>query len=116
MAAPFLVPAPFDEERRLATMQAHALLDSEPEAEFDALVSLAADMLGCPVAALTLADRTRVILACGGVQVAFNPELRQRIVEFLGEGNFKVQTADFKPTQQPPRGRGNGYQRQAANA
>lgn len=58
-AAPFTVPAPFDEERRLATLQAHALLDSEPEAEFDALVSLAADMLGCPLAALTLADRDR---------------------------------------------------------
>lgn len=59
MEAPLAIPAPFDEERRLATLQAHALLDSEPEAEFDALVSLAADMLGCPVAALTLADRDR---------------------------------------------------------
>lgn len=59
MAAPLTIPLPFDEERRLATLQAHALLDSEPEAEFDALVSLAADMLGCPLAALTLADRDR---------------------------------------------------------
>lgn len=59
MAAPFPFAPSFDEERRLATLQAHALLDSEPEAEFDALVSLAADMLGCPVAALTLADRDR---------------------------------------------------------
>lgn len=59
MEAPLAIPAPFDEERRLATLQAHALLDSEPEAEFDALVSLAAEMLGCPVAALTLADRDR---------------------------------------------------------
>ncbi|WP_347092774.1 sensor domain-containing diguanylate cyclase [Sphingomonas parapaucimobilis] len=59
MEAPLAIPAPLDEERRLATLQAHALLDSEPEAEFDALVSLAAEMLGCPVAALTLADRDR---------------------------------------------------------
>jgi diguanylate cyclase (GGDEF)-like protein len=59
MAATFPIPLPFDEERRLATLQAHALLDSEPEAEFDALVSLAADMLDCPLAALTLADRDR---------------------------------------------------------
>ncbi|MGE7206783.1 diguanylate cyclase domain-containing protein [Sphingomonas sp. NPDC019816] len=58
-AVPFPTPFGFDEERRLATLQAHALLDSEPEAEFDALVSLAADMLGCPLAALTLADRDR---------------------------------------------------------
>jgi len=58
-----IAPLPRDassaEERRLATLQAHALLDSEPEAEFDALVSLAAEMLDCPVAALTLADRDR---------------------------------------------------------
>ncbi|MET3439142.1 sensor domain-containing diguanylate cyclase [Sphingomonas sp. 1185] len=53
------LPMPSREERRMAAVQAHALLDSEPEAEFDALVSLAADMLGCPVAALTLADRDR---------------------------------------------------------
>ncbi|WP_322965736.1 diguanylate cyclase domain-containing protein [Sphingomonas fuzhouensis] len=59
MAAPFPIPESLDEERRLATLQAHALLDSEPEAEFDALVSLAADMLGCPLAALILADRDR---------------------------------------------------------
>ncbi|MEJ8631570.1 hypothetical protein P0F65_20945 [Sphingomonas sp. I4] len=59
MAATFPISLPFDEERRLAMLQAHALLDSEPEAEFDALVSLAADMLDCPLAALTLADRDR---------------------------------------------------------
>ena len=44
-----IAPLPRDassaEERRLATLQAHALLDSEPESEFDALVSLAAAML-----------------------------------------------------------------------
>lgn len=59
LTAPIPLDASSAEERRLATLQAHALLDSEPEAEFDALVSLAADMLDCPVAALTLADRDR---------------------------------------------------------
>ncbi|WP_440979336.1 diguanylate cyclase domain-containing protein [Sphingomonas pseudosanguinis] len=58
-AVSFPTPDGLDEERRLATLQAHALLDSEPEAEFDALVSLAAEMLDCPLAALTLADRDR---------------------------------------------------------
>jgi DNA polymerase III subunit alpha len=66
--------------------------------------------------AIALADRTRVILACEGVRVAYGPEMRARVVEFLGEGCFKVQTAEFKPTQQPQRGRGNGYQRQTAGA
>ncbi|WP_343529034.1 diguanylate cyclase [Sphingomonas sp.] len=59
-AASFPIPASFDDECRLATLQAHALLDSEPETEFQSLVSLAAEMLGCPVAALTLADRDRL--------------------------------------------------------
>jgi DNA polymerase-3 subunit alpha len=65
---------------------------------------------------LALADRSRVVLAADGVKVAFGNELRERIVSYLGEGSFRVQTAEFKPTQQAPKyGRGNGYQRQTAN-
>ncbi len=49
-----------DEARRVAALQALALLDSEPEREFDALVALAAEMLGCPNALLTLVDSNRL--------------------------------------------------------
>jgi len=49
-----------DEARRVAALQALALLDSEPELEFDALVALAAEMLGCPNALLTLVDSNRL--------------------------------------------------------
>ncbi|KQN31659.1 hypothetical protein ASF00_02380 [Sphingomonas sp. Leaf34] len=49
-----------DETRRLAALHALALLDSEPEREFDALVALAAEMLGCPTAMLTLVDTDRL--------------------------------------------------------
>jgi diguanylate cyclase (GGDEF)-like protein len=49
-----------DETRRLAALHALALLDSEPEREFDALVALAADMLNCPTAMLTLVDTDRL--------------------------------------------------------
>ncbi len=49
-----------DETRRVAALHALALLDSEPEREFDALVALAADMLECPVAMLTLVDSDRL--------------------------------------------------------
>ena len=49
-----------DETRRLAALHALALLDSEPEREFDALVALAADMLSCPTAMLTLVDTDRL--------------------------------------------------------
>lgn len=48
-----------EEARRLAALHALALLDSEPEREFDALVALAAQMLDVPVALLTLVDRDR---------------------------------------------------------
>lgn len=49
-----------DEAQRLAALQALALLESAPEKEFDALVTLAADLLGCPTALLNLVDRDRV--------------------------------------------------------
>jgi diguanylate cyclase (GGDEF)-like protein len=48
-----------DETRRLAALHALALLDSEPEREFDALVALAAQMLNVPTALLTLIDGDR---------------------------------------------------------
>jgi diguanylate cyclase (GGDEF)-like protein len=52
-------PTHADEARRLAALHALALLDSEPEREFDALVALAAQMLNVPTALLTLIDRDR---------------------------------------------------------
>ena len=57
-----------DEARRVAALHALALLDSEPEREFDALVALAAEMLGCPTALLTLVDSDRLWIkaAAGG--------------------------------------------------
>lgn len=47
------------EARRLAALHALDLLDTAPQREFDALVTLAADMLHCP-AAITLVDRERL--------------------------------------------------------
>ena len=49
-----------DEARRLNALRALALLDSEPEREFDVLVSLACDMLKCDIALITLVDEDRV--------------------------------------------------------
>ena len=51
---------PYDESNRLAALHALALLDSEPEKEFDAVVELAAELLGCPTAMITLLDRNRL--------------------------------------------------------
>ena len=55
-----LTDTSYDESSRLAALHALALLDSEPEKEFDALVALAAELLGCPTALITLIDRDRL--------------------------------------------------------
>ena len=47
------------EERRLELLQALGVLDTAPEAAFDALVAAAAAIAGCPMAVLSLADRQR---------------------------------------------------------
>lgn len=52
--------AAYDEAGRLAALHALNLLDSEPEREFDAVVALAADLLGCPTALISLVDRERI--------------------------------------------------------
>lgn len=49
----------FVEARRLAALHALQLLDTAPEREFDALTALAAELLGCPTAMLTLIDSDR---------------------------------------------------------
>ncbi len=49
----------YDETRRLAALHALDLLDTDAEAEFDAMVALAAQLLDCPMALLTLIDRDR---------------------------------------------------------
>lgn len=50
---------PQEEERRLRALYALDLLDTGPEEEFNAVVALAAKLLGVPMAALTLIDRER---------------------------------------------------------
>lgn len=49
-----------DEDARLAALHALALIDGEPIREFESLVALAADMLGCPTALINLVDRDTV--------------------------------------------------------
>ncbi|RDE06694.1 diguanylate cyclase domain-containing protein [Sphingomonas aracearum] len=48
-----------DEEARIAALHALDLLDTEPEAAFDALIALAGQMLDCPTSLLSLVDRDR---------------------------------------------------------
>lgn len=49
----------WDERDRLAALYETAVLDTAPESAFDALVALAAQLFGTPMAALTLVDEDR---------------------------------------------------------
>src|SRR6218665_681606 len=62
------VRLPVDESRRLASLQALGILDTAPEESFDALVACAAQLTGCPIAAICLIDERRQWLkAVGGM-------------------------------------------------
>jgi hypothetical protein len=52
-------PLPIDEARRLATLRAFEILDTEPERAFDELVALAASITDAPIALLSLVDESR---------------------------------------------------------
>ncbi len=49
-----------DEAARLAALRAFAILDSEPETEFDRLVKLAAELCDTPMAAISMIDNHRL--------------------------------------------------------
>ena len=53
---------------------------------------------------LRLVDGSRVLMKSNRLRVEINEELRARINELLGEGNFQLMTA--KPTPAPPRPKG----------
>jgi hypothetical protein len=50
---------PVDETQRMEDLYSYDLLDSKPEADFDALVDLAAYICGCPISTITLVDKDR---------------------------------------------------------
>ncbi len=53
-------PGAADEMQRLAALRAFAILDSEPEVEFDRLVRLAAELCDTPIAAISIIDEQRL--------------------------------------------------------
>jgi GAF domain-containing protein len=52
-------PRPIHEDERLAALRSFEVLDSEPEADFDALVEIASEVCGTPIALLSLVDEGR---------------------------------------------------------
>jgi diguanylate cyclase (GGDEF)-like protein/PAS domain S-box-containing protein len=68
------LPDTFQESHRLAPVSRYAFLGSSPEADFDRLTHLAADVLKMPVCILTIVGESGVVLkSCTGVDVAFLP-------------------------------------------
>jgi signal transduction histidine kinase len=54
-----IAPLPPDEEERLRTLRAYEILDTPPEAGFDELTRLAAEICRVPIAAVSLVDSER---------------------------------------------------------
>lgn len=52
-------PIPDDEEARIRALHALSVLDTEPEVDFDDIVSLATEICGAPVSLVTLVDAQR---------------------------------------------------------
>ncbi|MFN2527417.1 MAG: PAS domain S-box protein [Candidatus Baltobacteraceae bacterium] len=52
-------PRPINEAARLAALRRYSILDSGPEAAYDALVKLAANIAGTPIALISLVDEDR---------------------------------------------------------
>jgi hypothetical protein len=52
-------PLPADEAERLAALEQLAILDTEPEKEFDRLVQLATTICQVPIGAITFIDSQR---------------------------------------------------------
>lgn len=53
------VTLPRNEQKRLQKLSEYGILDTAPEKAFDDIVRLAAQICGCPIAAVTLIDRDR---------------------------------------------------------
>ena len=52
-------PIPENEEQRLETLHSLNILDSEAEAEFDAITSMVSQMIDVPMSLITLVDKER---------------------------------------------------------
>ena len=75
-------PIPVNEAARLAALREIGILDSLPESEYDAIVTLAAAVAGTPIAAISLVDdRRQWFKACIGLG---NIRETARSVSFCG--------------------------------
>ena len=90
---------PIDEFRRLASLRALGILDTEPEEAFDTLVAFAAQLTGCPVAAISLIDDSRQWLKAvhGAPRRTVPRELSMCAHTILGKDLLEVPDASRDP-------------------
>lgn len=82
------------EEGRLAALRRYDLLNTPPEAEYDALVRLAAYLTGAPIALITLLDEDRQwFKAKTGVSVSHTPR-SQAFCQYTIQGDAPLEVAD----------------------
>jgi len=92
-------PLPEDEDARLSALRALDLLDSPPEAEFDAVVRAAAQICNVPIALVSLVDANRQwFKARVGFPVAETPrEFSMCAYTILGDSLMEVPDASADP-------------------
>lgn len=83
---------PHDEESRLAALAQQGILDTQDEAEFDALTRLAAELCNAPIALISLVDRDRLWFKSRiGLDVTEIPrDLGFCAHAILGEGTVEI--------------------------
>jgi len=74
-------PTPFDDKERIAALRSFNVLDTEPEAEFDEIARMAAEVCGTEMSFVSLVDRDREYL-----KAAVGSDLREapRATSFCG--------------------------------
>lgn len=99
-----LPPLPQDEAERLAALEALAILDTMPEAEFDDIVSLAAELCGTPISLVSLVDSNRQWFKA---RHGLDAEQTGRSMSFCGHAILQPDLFEVQDAQADPRFAGN---------
>jgi diguanylate cyclase (GGDEF)-like protein/PAS domain S-box-containing protein len=93
-------PIPLDERERVAALRSCDVLDTEPEAEFDEIAQMAAEICGTQMSFVSLVDRDREYL-----KAAVGSNLREapRATSFCGHAILNPDVSEVRDTLSDPR-------------